>query len=368
MASRVTLRQRELVSGKISLYLDFYPPILNMNTMRMTRREYLRILIEKDPTNPIDIKCNEEKIAIAEAIRAKREISLLNEEYGFLDKSKLEMDFKEYFKSKCLKKPEKWSIVYEHFNIFFEGKCTFRSINVDVCNKFKEYLMSAKKIKSQRSKLSKNSASTYWSTFRALLHLAYKEKYLRENVNDFLDKISFKTARRNFLTIEEVRQLYNTPCRIPVLRQASLFSCLTGLRISDIIALQWHDFVHYTDGGHAINIRTEKTDDEALIPISDEAYELCGKPSLGKVFVGLERNMLYHELPVWMAAAGIRKHITFHCFRHTFATLLVSSGSDIYTVSKMLTHKNVSTTQIYADLVDAKKREAAEKIRLRNIL
>jgi site-specific recombinase XerD len=74
--------------------------------------------------------------------------------------------------------------------------------------------------------------------------------------------------------------------------------------------------------------------------------------------------MLQSVLPQWLQAAGITKHITFHCFRHTFATLLVSSGSEIYTVSKMLTHKNVSTTQIYADLIDEKKRQAANAIKL----
>jgi site-specific recombinase XerD len=77
--------------------------------------------------------------------------------------------------------------------------------------------------------------------------------------------------------------------------------------------------------------------------------------------------MLQSILSKWLQAAGITKHITFHLARHTFATLLVSSGSEIYTVSKMLTHKNVSTTQIYADLIDEKKRQAAEIIKIKDI-
>ena len=67
----------------------------------------------------------------------------------------------------------------------------------------------------------------------------------------------------------------------------------------------------------------------------------------------------------WLEAAGINKHITFHCLRHTFASLQVSMGSSIYTVSKMLGHKNVTTTQIYADLNDANKRKASELISLK---
>ena len=75
--------------------------------------------------------------------------------------------------------------------------------------------------------------------------------------------------------------------------------------------------------------------------------------------------MIYKPLKDWIKFAGIDKNITFHCFRHTFATLQIALGTDIYTVIKMLTHKNVSTTQIYADLVSEKKRESANKISLK---
>lgn len=104
----------------------------------------------------------------------------------------------------------------------------------------------------------------------------------------------------------------------------------------------------------------------ATLPISDEALELCGEvQGEGLVFVGLRRCMIQHPLHAWIKAAGIRKHITFHCFRHTFATLQIALGTDIYTVSKMLTHRSVKTTQIYADLVNSKKRESANRISLK---
>ena len=74
--------------------------------------------------------------------------------------------------------------------------------------------------------------------------------------------------------------------------------------------------------------------------------------------------MVNFRLKPWLQKAGITKYITFHCFRHTYATLLIAGGMDIYTVSKMLTHKNVATTQIYADLVNEKKRAAAETIKI----
>lgn len=67
----------------------------------------------------------------------------------------------------------------------------------------------------------------------------------------------------------------------------------------------------------------------------------------------------------WIKAAGITKHITFHCFRHTYATLQLAAGTDLYTISKMLTHSNVATTQVYADVVNDLKRKASEQITLK---
>lgn len=102
-----------------------------------------------------------------------------------------------------------------------------------------------------------------------------------------------------------------------------------------------------------------------MLPISDEALQLCGERTEGKVFRGLTRSMVNYPLRKWITTAGIKKHISFHCFRHTYATLQIASGTDIYTVSKMLVHKNVTTTQIYADLVNDKKRETVNRITLK---
>jgi integrase len=361
---KVTLRRREYPSGKVSLYLDFYPGIKNPKTGIESRREYLGIYIMKSPRTAQERKINNAKLKQAEAIRAQRELSLINEQYGFLDKTKGRADALEYFSSLLAGKDRKWQIVYEHFYKFAHGKCTFDDLDVELCNGFRDYLLTANRIHSKTLKISQNSASAYWSTFRAFLAAAYKDGYLKDNINDNLDKIEAKETRREYLTLDELKKLYNTPCDYPVLRCASIFSCLTGLRISDILALRWEDIQDFPDGGKCIRIRTEKTDTEATIPISGEALAICGTPGTGLVFKGLDRNMVNFRLKPWLQKAGITKYITFHCFRHTYATLLIAGGMDIYTVSKMLTHKNVATTQIYADLVNEKKRAAAETIKI----
>ena len=114
-----------------------------------------------------------------------------------------------------------------------------------------------------------------------------------------------------------------------VLKRASLFSCLTGLRISYILNLRWEDFTLAPDQGSCIRIRTQKTSTEATLPISYESYELCGEASSGKVFKGLQRSMINYPLKKWIKQAGITKHITFHCFRHSYAVIQISLGTDI---------------------------------------
>ena len=126
-----------------------------------------------------------------------------------------------------------------------------------------------------------------------------------------------REKRKEILTLEEVKQLAATPCQYDVLKRAALFSCLTGLRISDILKLRWEEIERASDGGWWMRICTEKTETEATLPISDEALELCGEvQNEGVVFVGLRRCMIQHPLHAWIKAAGIRKHITFHGLYH----------------------------------------------------
>lgn len=226
--SKVTLRRRPIKNDMESLYLDFYPAIRNPETMAMSRREYLGVYIYLRPKNEVEREYNNEMLLKAEAIRSIRVQSLINEEYGFLDKHKMKGDFLAYFKEMCKTKDQKWMMVYAHFERFVGGECTFGDINVDLCRKFRSYLLTANQLNRPKQKIARNSAAGYFSTFRGLLKIAYRDKRIKENVNDFLEKIEYEDVRKEYLTHEEVKLLANTPCDIPVLKNASLFSCLTG--------------------------------------------------------------------------------------------------------------------------------------------
>lgn len=365
MATKVTLRHVAITKGRESLYLEFYPPIRSKETMKLVTKEYLGIYVYQNPQNIMQREYNEEMLTKAEGIRSIRIQSAINEEFGFLDKHKMKADFLVYFHDIAMQKDQKWMMVYNHFYKFVGGKCAFGEVTIELCRKFREYMITAKQLKFSSKTVMRNSAASYFSTFRALLKIAYRDKQIRENINDFLEKIEYEDTKKEFLTLDEVKRLASTQCDIPILRRASIFACMTGLRISDILQLEWKHITEASDGGYCIRIRTEKTETETTLPISPETMEYCGERGEGKVFKGLQRCMTQQPLQKWLKAAGIEKHITFHCFRHTFATLQIAMGTDIFTVSKMLTHKNVSTTQIYAELVSEKKRESANKISLR---
>ena len=167
--TKVFLRKKEISGDRISLYLDFYPPIRNPHTNRLSRRESLGIYLYGHPANAREREFNASMMEKAEAIRCRRFEQLLNEQFGFLDKEKLRIDFLEYFRKKCFKKYQKWKIVYQHFHDFCEGKCTVGEINEDFCKKFQAYLLKGGRRDGRKSKLAHNSIAGYWSTFRTLL-------------------------------------------------------------------------------------------------------------------------------------------------------------------------------------------------------
>ena len=170
------------------------------------------IYLKSNPRTIQDREDNAEKIRIAEGIRATREISILNHQFGFIDRSTPKMDFLAWYRSQVEKNNKNWAFAYNDFYQYVDGHCTMGDITLELCKGFREYLLSAKLIKNEKKQLNQNSASGYWSTFRALLAIAYREHLIKENVNDYLEAISDVETRREYLTLEELRDLADTPC------------------------------------------------------------------------------------------------------------------------------------------------------------
>ena len=401
MAVKVTLRQKPIQQNRQTLYLDFYPPIPHPETGEPTRREFLGLYV----SSPVKFKKrkdrngNEKQIPIydtnlkqniiietgvknilqrAEKIRQKREDQLNKPEiYTGYEKEQLrlkqqgEQNFVTYFKDLADKRKESnlknWLSAFKYLAAYTEGNLKFADLNEKFCNEFKEYLLTTKSNKSSKTTLAQNSAVSYFNKVKAALKQAYKDGFLTYDLNAKIEPIRQAETRRNFLTIEELNSLVKTECNNPLLKSAALFSAITGLRFSDIKNLMWGNIEYISNEGYILKITTQKTKSVENIPISEQAYNLLGEPKepTRPVFEGLNYSAYENKhLYQWIGAAGITKDIKFHCFRHTYAVLQLSMGTKITTLQKMLTHKDLKTTMIYAKVLDQTKREASNKINL----
>ena len=292
-------------------------------------------------------------------------------------KERLQQNFIEYFRKVAAKRhanssqsiQTNWQRTNEFLKQYVGDTLLFSQIDNRVIEEFKLFLLSAPCGGNRSGIISHNTAATYFSIFKAALKQAFVDGYLQVDLSAKIKGIPEQESRREYLTVEELNALAGTPCERDVLKRAALFSALTGLRHCDIQKLQWKEIS--MNGNQAqLHFTQQKTKGVEYMPISQQALDLCGEPREPEqlVFEDLpDPAWISKPLRRWIEAAGITKRITFHCFRHTYATLQLSSGTDIYTVSKMLGHTNVKTTQLYAKVVDAKKNKAAQAIQLETI-
>lgn len=150
------------------------------------------------------------------------------------------------------------------------------------------------------------------------------------------------------------------------MKYAFLFCCFTGLRYIDVSRLKWKHITEIGNGEYQIEVVQQKTKEPVYIPLSANAMKwLPDKGYDGRenyIFKFRDRSIIYDYLKKWAKAAGIEKNITFHMSRHTCATLLIFYGADLYTVSKILGHTSIKTTQVYAKVADEMKRKAVGNI------
>lgn len=307
------------------------------------------------------LKSDEEK-----AIRKLREAA----DGDFIDYMDYERDRRHRNSSESIR--INWRRAIELLRLFTNGQeLPVKDIDVPLLENLKLFLLEAPMGGGKKGTLSRNSACTYFCIIKAALHQAFVDGYLPVDISAKVKNIQEEEAKRAYLTLDELQQLANTPCDMPVLKESALFSALTGLRHSDIMKLTWGEIIEDEQSGCSrLSLKQKKTKNLVEMPISTQARSLCGtrREENKLVFEGLTPpSWINRPLKKWVGAAGIKKHITFHCFRHTYATLQLASGTDIYTISKMLGHTNVRTTEIYTKLIDSKKQQAANAITIKNL-
>lgn len=369
---KISLKKKKLTSGKLSLYIEYYKGShIDNNGVKKHNRdfEYLKMYLNGDPKSPKEKKENKETLALAENILALRQADVIKGKYEIKNTSKLKTSFLAYYTQLKEERYESkgnydnWDAAYKHLERYCSPSVTFNEVNEDFVKGFKKYLTKEALTKGG-TPLSQNSKYTYFNKIKAALRNAYEDGYLEKNILKNIKGFDQGESTREYLTYNELQALITAECKYIMLKKAFIFSCLCGLRWSDINKMTWSE-IRDEDNGSRIIFKQKKTDGLEYLYISDQARKLLGdrKNESDRVFVGLKYGAHFNaEILRWCMRAGITKHITFHSARHTNAVLLLENGADIYTVSKRLGHKEIRTTEIYAKIIDTKMKEAANII------
>ena len=357
----VRIRFKKLANGSVSVYLA-----INVNGRRTY--DYLKLYLVPETDQAAKLQ-NKQTMEAVYAIKAQRILQITNGAAGIKKDLRNKMrlvDWLKIYQDRQVNKGKRGAKRWVRTMIFviegYDGgkDATLADIDHQWLTDFMIYLMNDY-VTYKKTKLTNGTVDNYLRCLKAAFNVAVEEGIMPTNPMLALDRSHLKgtTYEREFLSVEEVKTLIDTPCRRPDIKGAFLFSCFCGLRISDVRSLQWKHVV--TAGGKMyLKITQFKTRRPLSIPLSRQA--LRWMPERGNaeedeyIFPPLSKNMTV--LDDWAKEAGINKHVTFHVSRHTFATMELTMGADIYTTSKLLGHTSVATTQIYAKVINSKKEEA----------
>lgn len=367
----VKMRFRKLVDGSHSIYLDYY-----INGRRSY--EFLKLYLVPE-TDTVSKEINRHTLQAASMIKAKRVIMLVNERAGIsnstINSAMLLSDYIEQHMRESALTHRGTSYISNcrnmknHLHAFLGhrfGILHMKEIDTRLCRSFAEYL---KRVRTSTGKpLSPVSVHHYFGALKSMLAAAAKEEVIADNPIERMKKQEIPKrpiVTREYLDADEVAKLSVTVCRNAEVKRAFLFSCFTGLRISDIRGLRWKDFKRVGDAWY-FSIVMQKTQEPIVNKMSEEAVKclgsLSGRSGEQMVFYLPSMSSLERIISQWVRQAGIDKHVTFHTARHSYATMALMAGADIYTISRLLGHKSITTTTVYATVVDAQRDAATDRV------
>ncbi|MDE6632910.1 MAG: site-specific integrase, partial [Muribaculaceae bacterium] len=342
----VRLRFKALSNGNKSLYLDFY-----QNGKR--KYEFLKLYLIPE-ISPLDRIANINTLKVANEIKAKRLFNIIHGRSGISEATQCHM-LSEWINVTIERKRNKVSAssikglsrLRRHLNKY---KDDTRLIDVDkqFCIGFTDYLRNAVSLKvpkdpsKEPKKLARITQAELLNTLSIVLNEAVREGLIQTNAVRLLsktEKIKKPESTREYLALEELKRLIDTPVEANAEqdKKAFLFCCFCGLRYSDVSALKWGNIIK--DGEKvSISIVQKKTKQPVVAPLSDKAVSYLpdqnGKRNDEKVFILPNQSVTNKRLKKWAKDAKVYKNVTFHVSRHTFGTMMLTAGADIYTTSK----------------------------------
>lgn len=359
------LRQRKLSDGRISLFIDF---------IKNGKHKYEFLNLYLLPETSEKIRRENQKVSRqADEILQERTVSyLITKSEERIVKDLSETPLTEFIDiiidertTKTHKRTNQLTTARYNLNLFRPGT-KLCDIDKKFCMEYSMWLKTSYRTK-WGNLLKSQTAFDYFWQLGIILKNAQRMGYLKSNPWNQLDnkdKVREPEREHRFLTLDEVKLLETTPYKKDMIRRAFLFACFCGLRISDVLNLKWQD-IKDGNGYKYLTIIMKKTSKPITIPLTAKALEwLPGKIENEKVvFYGLPcESQIRKHLKKWARLAGISGKFHFHVSRHTYGTMLMTAGVDIYTASKMMGHSDIRATQLYANIIEQKKKEAVNLV------
>lgn len=379
----IKLRTKQLADGSQSLYLDCY--VDGKRSYEFLKLYLMPEVGSRQEVSKIKAQ-NKNTMATAEAIKDQRYLEVLGGKDGITKPKVSSILLADWMAKVAEGKKAKGMHGYHHTELAalqlsnYNSKATLSQVDEAFCLGFVKYLQTKAESKRRKAydgetfkekpaRLSNSSVFLYFNILSAALNQAVEEKLIPFNPIKNLrkeDKPKRAKETKTYLEIDEVKRLIATPCKNEMVKRAFLFACFTGLRVSDVKGLKWGD-IKEKGGNLVANIIMQKTQKPFEFTISNEAAKWMpeqGEATDKECVFALPKHLssIEDHLIIWANAAKIDKHITFHVSRHTFGTLMVSLGADIYTTQQLMGHSNISMTQVYAKIVDDAKAKAVNLV------
>lgn len=393
------LEQRLLADGQISLYLEYYfgresEPVLDADgepvlyesgrmagtprfkVRHIRRKENLNLYLVATPRTPIDRQHNKETLQLAKKIRQEREQEILENREGYRLKKDRQINFLDYFQAyidNYTKKDIRMiKIALQRFKDFLNETPEYtrlaktikpEQINKDMMEAFTEYL--------QGRSVGEGAKSIY-QRFKKVINYAIEHDVMIKNPCTGISiKVDDQILRKDVLSMDEVQQLIAThdEKQNPEVRRAFIFCLYSGLRYCDVKDLT---FANVDYSNRLLKFEQNKTKGHSansgvIIPLNDGLLRLIGEPTESQtkdslIFALPSYEMCSKSLKRWVKRAGIDKHISWHCARHSFAVNILNNGANIKTVASLLGHSGLKHTEKYTRAIDKLKEDAINSL------
>lgn len=380
------LQQSTLSDGRISLYLEYYlgrteefdEKTGKVKIHHHRKKESLNLYLFAPAKTAAERQMNKETLELATEIRLEKEQKLKADKTGKRLKSSLKkVNFLDYFQKYIDNYTKKDIRMMEaslkRFKDFLELEYPHFAIIIKPEQMTREMMLAFVRYLEERSY--GEGARGYFQRFKKVIKYAVEHDVITKNpCAGIVCKIDEQVLKKDVLSMEEIKALMTTHYQHenPEIRKAFLFCLYTGIRFCDVVELRYKnvDYSNRLLSFEQAKTKGHSSNSGVFIPLNDGLLSLIGeqpKDEQGKlvndyIFKLPSHTMCLKALRRWTARAGITKHITWHCARHSFAVNILNNGANIKTVASLLGHSGLKHTEKYTRAVDSLKEAAINSL------